>query len=55
VEVLISACNDSKKRSNAEVRLLSAFSQGKQQVERDDLIKGIKREFRKDNLTVQFN
>lgn len=34
---------------------LSALSMGKKQVERDDLIQGIKREFRKDNLTVQFN
>lgn len=34
---------------------LSAVSMGKKQVERDDLIQGIKREFRKDNLSVQFN
>jgi SpoVK/Ycf46/Vps4 family AAA+-type ATPase len=34
---------------------LNAVSMGKKQVVRDDLIQGIKREFRKDNVTVQFN
>lgn len=34
---------------------LNAISQNKKQVAREDLIQGIKREFRKDNLTVQFN
>jgi hypothetical protein len=34
---------------------LNAVSRGKKQVARDDMIHGIKREFRKDNVTVQFN